>query len=682
MGHIISEAAEELLDKELVVPSHGFVRLVDYMGSDQSIVQAARVSYGAGTKSVREDRGLIRYLMRHEHTTPFEMVVLKFHIKAPIFVVRQWVRHRTACLAEGTEVYFDLPGGIGRRGNQLYKLKIEDIWQRFQPSCNMTRPDKQQNPNFRRDQVRKMQLRQANEDTLAIQHTHIVDVYRNGTKPVFRMTLADGKEVTCTADHRFLFAQGWRTLAQATGLHEQRGKAVWNQGDYYVHVNGLEVERPALYQDQEWLRQQYVTLGRTQPQIASDMGVTPHTIRKWVRFHGLQANRERGFFRTGTRPWNRGKTYKTGQRGMSTAHRTAIERSRSGAASNFWRGGVSTDRESIGRWTTEIAPSIHERNGWTCQLCFQRATELHCHHIVPVWADPSLARDANNLTTLCASCHRSIAGRELEFLERFGGHPIKTEWKKRPRVPWNKLTVARLVRIETLEYVGMKETYDLEVEGPYHNFIANGMVTHNSINEESGRYSIMREEFHEPAWADVGYQSKNNKQGRAVDAVPGEIVQRFLDYLKEDRDTAYAHYEQFLADNIARELARINLPLSLYSEFYWQMNLHNLLHFLSLRLDQHAQKEIRDYATQVALCTSAVAPIAWEAFEEYKLYGKSFSRSELSILQKLLAGEPLPADAFDGSKSLLREFEEKLAIPLSAREVDAPALLNGAGGSK
>src|SRR5438270_6054948 len=105
MGHIISPEAEELLDQELSVPSHGFVRLVDYMGSDQSIVQAARVSYGEGTKSVREDRGLIRYLMRHQHTTPFEMVMLKFHIKAPIFVVRQWERHRTASINEESARY-------------------------------------------------------------------------------------------------------------------------------------------------------------------------------------------------------------------------------------------------------------------------------------------------------------------------------------------------------------------------------------------------------------------------------------------------------------------------------------------------------------------------------------------------------------------------------------------------
>ena len=298
MAHITSPDAEAILDKHLEVPSNGFVRLVDYMGSDQSIVQAARVSYGAGTKSVREDRGLIRYLLRHDHTTPFEMVVLKFHIKAPIFVIRQWMRHRTA-----------------------------------------------------------------------------------------------------------------------------------------------------------------------------------------------------------------------------------------------------------------------------------------------------------------------------------------------------------------------------------------------SINEESGRYSIMKEEFHEPSPGDIGYQSKDNKQGRSNDEVSPEVVQRFLDFLKQDRDSAYAHYEQFLQDNVARELARIVLPLSLYSEFYWQMNLHNLMHFLRLRMDPHAQKEIRDYANRVAECAQAVAPIAWEAFEEYKLQGASFSGTELSLLRRLISGEPMPDDAFDGSKSLRREFEAKLGLIFGASKPSAipqAASTNGA----
>jgi thymidylate synthase (FAD) len=100
MGRCIVPEAEEVLDVEHPVLDQGFVRLVDYMGGDQRIVQAARVSYGAGTKTVRQDAGLIDYLLRNEHTSPFEQVVMTFHTKMPVFVARQWVRHRTARLNE------------------------------------------------------------------------------------------------------------------------------------------------------------------------------------------------------------------------------------------------------------------------------------------------------------------------------------------------------------------------------------------------------------------------------------------------------------------------------------------------------------------------------------------------------------------------------------------------------
>ncbi|HEV8291642.1 MAG TPA: FAD-dependent thymidylate synthase, partial [Tepidisphaeraceae bacterium] len=188
---------------EIKVHDHGLVALTDVMPrlvpagktADFAIVQAARVSYGAGTKQINEDRGLIRYLARHRHTTPFEMVEFKFHHVMPIFVARQWIRHRTACLAEGTEIYFDLPGGIKRRGNQLYKLRIEEVARRFQPTVNRRRPDKPRNAYFPRDRVGQMKLRQINEQDLRIQHTRIVDVYCNGRKPVFRVTLADGKTI-------------------------------------------------------------------------------------------------------------------------------------------------------------------------------------------------------------------------------------------------------------------------------------------------------------------------------------------------------------------------------------------------------------------------------------------------------------------------------------------------------
>src|SRR5271169_1273776 len=98
-------AMEELLFEAIPVLDHGFIRVVDYMGDDAAIVQAARVSYGRGTRRVSEDAGLIRYLMRHRHSTPFEMCEIKYHVKLPIFVARQWIRHRTANVNEYSARY-------------------------------------------------------------------------------------------------------------------------------------------------------------------------------------------------------------------------------------------------------------------------------------------------------------------------------------------------------------------------------------------------------------------------------------------------------------------------------------------------------------------------------------------------------------------------------------------------
>lgn len=111
---------EEILYTPLPVLDHGFVRVIDYMGDDAAIVQAARVSYGKGTKKVNEDKGLINYLMRHWHTTPFEMCEIKFHIKLPIFVARQWIRHRTANVNEYSARYSILD-------KEFYLPKIEHL---------------------------------------------------------------------------------------------------------------------------------------------------------------------------------------------------------------------------------------------------------------------------------------------------------------------------------------------------------------------------------------------------------------------------------------------------------------------------------------------------------------------------------------------------------------------------
>lgn len=195
-------------------------------------------------------------------------------------------------------------------------------------------------------------------------------------------------------------------------------------------------------------------------------------------------------------------------------------------------------------------------------------------------------------------------------------------------------------------------------------FVARQWIRHRtaSVNEYSGRYSVMKEEFYLPDSEDIRYQSEVNKQGRSEEEVPAELRQKLLDILRDSQKHAYEHYHQFVEEGLARELARINLPLSLYTEWYWKIDLHNLFHFLNLRLDKHAQLEIRKYAEVMAVMVRAVCPIAWEAFEDYVLNAAHFSRPEAAILKDALASHEFREATLVEmglSKREAREFIEK-----------------------
>jgi thymidylate synthase (FAD) len=169
-------------------------------------------------------------------------------------------------------------------------------------------------------------------------------------------------------------------------------------------------------------------------------------------------------------------------------------------------------------------------------------------------------------------------------------------------------------------------------------FVARQWIRHRTanVNELSGRYSIMKDEFYVPSADTIKRQSINNKQGRSDEEISPELQQKILSILLQDQQTSYNHYEELLNDNIARELARVNLPLSLYTEWYWKIDLHNLLHFLHLRMDKHAQFEIRIYAETMGEIVRSVAPMAWEAFEDYVFYGERFSKTELKVIAENL----------------------------------------------
>src|SRR5690606_21762511 len=158
---------------------------------------------------------------------------------------------------------------------------------------------------------------------------------------------------------------------------------------------------------------------------------------------------------------------------------------------------------------------------------------------------------------------------------------------------------------------------------------------------------------------------KVNRQGGDATEVPAELRQRVIEVLTSGQARTYHEYEGLLDDDVARELARINLPLSLYTEMYWQIDLNNLFHFLRLRMDWHAPYEIRVYGDAMARIAQAVCPLAYQAFEEHVLHGRNFARSEMELLAQALDMEKLNTalEASGMRPSRRREFLAKLAPP-------------------
>ena len=188
-------------------------------------------------------------------------------------------------------------------------------------------------------------------------------------------------------------------------------------------------------------------------------------------------------------------------------------------------------------------------------------------------------------------------------------------------------------------------------------FVARQWVRHRTgrMNEVSGRYSIMKDEFYVPAEDKVAPQSKDNKQGRATEAFDKATADKIINQLEEGQKEAYENYSELIDSGLAREIARINLPLSLYTEFYWEMDLHNLFHFLKLRLDSHAQYEIRVYAEVILEMCRKVAPMATESFINHMNHGVNFSGEEMEALRAVMEGKPNP---LEGKK--LDRFNEKI----------------------
>ena len=204
------------------------------------------------------------------------------------------------------------------------------------------------------------------------------------------------------------------------------------------------------------------------------------------------------------------------------------------------------------------------------------------------------------------------------------------------------------------------------------NFVARQWIRHRTanVNEYSARYSILDKEFYIPAKGQLAAQSQSNRQGRGG-VIEGDEAARVLKLLREDAEQCYAHYAEMLNEDeegnvvdagrqgLARELARMNLTLNVYTQWYWKTDLHNLLHFLSLRADNHAQYEIRVYAEAMLETMKRWVPIVYDAFMQYRMGGTHLSAAGLAVVKRMIRGEKVEQSA---SGLSAREWRELMAV--------------------
>ena len=627
-----SPGAEEILGLYFPVLDHGFVSLVDYMGTDECIERAARVSYGYGTRKAQLTRGLLRYLRRHLHTTPTEMVELKFHCCMPMFVARQWIRHRTACLAGDALLYFDLPGAEKRGRRQRYNVSIANfhrMWtkgtehpiakkkplytSRIDPDREYTIPELARRVGRREETLREYVRSGALESRRVVptsprapsilvpgrawhafalrQPTARVDM--RGRLSSMRLRSCDEQtgeithtkvadvwesgvkpvfQVTLENGYSLKMSKDHRCLTERgwLTLAEATGLRRSDRGGvtWRSDAPAFSVNGAPAYRDREWLSARRAE-GLSIDEIAARAGISYHSVRKYLKLYGLSYSPREKARLSGLAQRGQRRTSRA-RRAWTPEHLEIIRRARSGPASNFWKGGMSTR------------------------------------------------------------------------------------------------LVRQFSKVARIEYVGDAMTYDLEVAGPYHNFVANGFVVHNSVNEYSGRYSLMPMLFYTPSEEQLQTQSAKNNQGRSGQSVPAEKYAEATARWNEIRRLSQSAYEWMTTQEMARELARIDLPLSTYTQWYWKIDLHNLQHFLKLRVDSHAQWEIQEYGRVMAGMLKKLAPHSYEAWIDYDVCGSRMSRMELDALRKLVSPS---GDALTASGQKL-ERPALEALGLSKREQD------------
>lgn len=506
----------------------GWVGLLDHMGDQTTIVNAARISF-QNVKEVFDERDqkLLKYLIENQHTTPLEHVTFTFSVHCPLYIRSQWMRHR--CLAGDTQIWFNLP-----TKNRFYKMTIKEIYDKWNHTTKNKVKCKQGDGEYRKHLIQKMNIRSLDEETKKIFNNKIKNVFFNGIKDVYQMTLANGRTIKCTKDHQIMTESGWKEL--------QNISIGQNIGINGITNNKQIIEKPYFFDYQ----------GEIQDEVWKEYG-GKYLVSSYGRIKNT----------------------------LNTRNQPLKE--------------PKFKKKTIGK------------NGYPCVVMSfngkQRTTTIH-----------TLMAEVFGLK---GECIRHLDDNKLNCkLDNLCGGTLKDNAQDSIKNGGKSFGGYNFSEVTNIEYIGREQVYDLEVDTNNHNFIANGIVVHNcaSYNEVSRRYTQDEIEFYIPN--DLRKQSDSNRQASINELVDDnyDVVMAY----KKVCDDAYKTYLDLLAKGVCREQARGVLPQAMMTTFWYTVNLHSLLHFIELREDNHAQKEIQEYAIAMKELIKPFVPHVIEAFENRK----------------------------------------------------------------
>ena len=555
----------------------------------------ARVSNPSNQFNSETAEKLIKYLIKHQHWSPLELCNVVLEIETTRDIARQILRHRSFsfqefCVSGDTEIYFAVPGKIKSGSYKpTQKFTIKDLWDKWEngsaPSLNGIRMPM-------KDRIKNMMIKVYDEKSGKLTTSNIKEMFKTGKKDIFEITLSDGKKIKTTKEHKFLTAEGFVDLETAVGLTMVGDRATMTKS-LMIGVNG-ELE----YQNKDWLQKvknESLFVGGGIPYICEKYGYNYNTIRKWLRAHGIQFTKTESA--TTFDVWNKGKYGYSLPPKTLEAKRNHQKSAKKGSESNLWRGGGSSNRKGI---DTIAASLFRESKNYTCENCKAYGGKIDIHHKIPVSVDPSLEQDQSNWQLLCRDCH--IEHHKEKDWSGWQAMGAKSKKEKSYVVKW--------VSVDKVEYVGQEETYDIEVEHSSHNYVANGIIVHNSQ-----RYADPTKDLSFVTREARLQDPKNRQNSVAVD--DALLQKRWEDKQNLVIQHARDAYAWAIEHGIAKEQARAVLPEGLtMSRMYMNGTLRSWIHYIQLRSANGTQKEHMDIARECAKVIAEVFPLSNEFVKE------------------------------------------------------------------